>query len=128
LRHVGKPKPADYVLYYKPNVPTAFIEAKDNKHAIGDGLQQALEYADALRVLFIFSSDGAPSSSFTIKIVVPARKHDDGLPRALVMAVLRGAIAELGHEQVLPERNAQNGRLPSWGLGKRRTADRRQVT
>ena len=33
----GKGKRADYVLYYKPNVPIALIEAKDNTHAIGDG-------------------------------------------------------------------------------------------
>ena len=41
----GKGKRADYILYYKPNIPIAVIEAKDNTHAIGDGLQQALDYA-----------------------------------------------------------------------------------
>lgn len=35
-------KRADYVLFYKPNIPIAIIEAKDNKHSIGDGMQQAL--------------------------------------------------------------------------------------
>lgn len=38
----GKSKRADYILYYKPNIPIAIIEAKDNKHTIGAGLQQAL--------------------------------------------------------------------------------------
>lgn len=42
----GKGKRADYVLYYKPNLPIALIEAKDNNHAVGDGMQQALDYAD----------------------------------------------------------------------------------
>lgn len=37
----GKQKRADYVLYLKPNIPIAVIEAKDNSHAIGDGMQQA---------------------------------------------------------------------------------------
>jgi|ERR1035438_224111 hypothetical protein len=38
----GKAKRADYILYYKPNIPLAIIEAKDNNHSIGDGIQQAL--------------------------------------------------------------------------------------
>ncbi len=54
----GKSKFADYVLYYKPNIPIAIIEAKDNNHAIGDGLQQALEYAETLNIPFVFSSNG----------------------------------------------------------------------
>jgi type I restriction enzyme R subunit len=54
----GKAKRADYILYYKPNVPIAVIEAKDNTHSVGDGLQQALDYATALDVPFVFSSNG----------------------------------------------------------------------
>jgi type I restriction enzyme, S subunit len=46
----GKAKRADYILYYKPNIPLAVIEAKDNCCAVGDGLQQALEYADTLKL------------------------------------------------------------------------------
>ena len=44
----GKAKRADYVLYYKPNIPIAVIEAKDNNHSVGDGMQQALDYAETL--------------------------------------------------------------------------------
>ena len=44
----GKRKRADYILYYKPNVPIAIIEAKDNNHNVGDGMQQALEYSEIL--------------------------------------------------------------------------------
>ena len=54
----GKGKRADYILEYKPNIRVAVIEAKDNKHAIGDGMQQALEYADMADVPFVFSSNG----------------------------------------------------------------------
>ena len=54
----AKHKRADYVLFYKPNIPIAVIEAKDNNHSIGDGMQQGLSYADMLQVPFIFSSNG----------------------------------------------------------------------
>jgi type I restriction enzyme R subunit len=54
----GKAKRADYVLYYKPNIPIALIEAKDNNHSVGDGMQQGLEYADTLGIPFVFSSNG----------------------------------------------------------------------
>ena len=53
----GKAKRADYVLYHKPNQPIAIVEAKDNKHSFGDGMQQALDYAEALDVPFAFSSN-----------------------------------------------------------------------
>ncbi len=39
----GKGKRADYILYYEPNIPLAVIEAKDNNHSVGDGIQQALD-------------------------------------------------------------------------------------
>ncbi len=54
----GQTKRADYVLYYKPNIPVAVIEAKDNTHSVGDGMQQALDYAETLNVPFAFSSNG----------------------------------------------------------------------
>jgi AAA domain len=44
----GKAKRADYILYYKPNIPIAIVEAKDNNHSVGDGMQQALDYAVTL--------------------------------------------------------------------------------
>jgi type I restriction enzyme, R subunit len=54
----GQPKRADYILYYKPNIPIAVIEAKDNTHCLGDGMQQALGYAECLDIPFVFSSNG----------------------------------------------------------------------
>jgi type I restriction enzyme R subunit len=54
----GKAKKADFVLYYKPNIPIAVIEVKDNNHSIGDGMQQALDYATTLEIPFVFSSNG----------------------------------------------------------------------
>jgi type I restriction enzyme R subunit len=54
----GKAKRADYVLYYKPNIPIALIEAKDNTCAIGDGMQQGLDDATTLHIPFVFSSNG----------------------------------------------------------------------
>lgn len=54
----GNAKKADVVLYYKPNIPIALIEAKDNSHAVGDGLQQGLDYAETLAIPFVFASNG----------------------------------------------------------------------
>lgn len=54
----GKRKRADYILYYKSNLPIAVVEAKDNKHSIGDGMQQAINYADILDLRFAYSSNG----------------------------------------------------------------------
>ncbi len=54
----GEQKRADYILYYKSNIPIAVIEAKDNSHAVGSGMQQALNYAETLGVPFVFSSNG----------------------------------------------------------------------
>lgn len=54
----ARPRRADYVLNYKKNIPIAIIEAKDNKHSLGDGMQQALAYSDALDAPFVFSSNG----------------------------------------------------------------------
>ena len=46
------------MLFYKPNLPIAVIEAKDNRHSLGDGMQQGLGYGELLQVPFIFSSNG----------------------------------------------------------------------
>ena len=54
----GKRKRADYILFCKPNIPIAIIEAKDGSHCIGDGIQQGLEYAEILDIPFVFSSNG----------------------------------------------------------------------
>jgi type I restriction enzyme R subunit len=54
----AKNKRADYILFYKPNIPIAVIEAKDNTHSVGSGMQQALGYAEMLQVPFVFSSNG----------------------------------------------------------------------
>ena len=54
----GKPKRVDYILYYKPNIPVAIIEAKNNKKSLSSGIQQALDYGEILDVPVIFSSNG----------------------------------------------------------------------
>lgn len=54
------PKRVDYLLNYphRANLPLAVVEAKDNTHAVGDGMQQAIEYAEQLDVPFVFTSNG----------------------------------------------------------------------
>ena len=54
----GNRKRADYILYYKPNIPIAIIEAKDNSYSLRAGLQQGLEYARILDIPCVFSSNG----------------------------------------------------------------------
>ena len=54
----GKRKKADYILYYRGNLPLAIVEAKDNKHAVGAGMQQGIEYAAILDIPFVYSSNG----------------------------------------------------------------------
>ncbi|MFH1367964.1 MAG: DEAD/DEAH box helicase family protein [Elusimicrobiota bacterium] len=54
----GERKRADFILYLKPNIPIAIIEAKDNNHPVGAGLQQALNYAKILDIPIAFSSNG----------------------------------------------------------------------
>ena len=54
----GEKKRADIIIYYKPNIPAAVVEAKDNKHTVGAGMQQALEYAGTLDIPVAISSNG----------------------------------------------------------------------
>jgi type I restriction enzyme R subunit len=54
----GKQKRADYVLFYKSNFPLAIVEAKDNNHPVGAGLQQSIEYAKVLDISYVYASNG----------------------------------------------------------------------
>lgn len=54
----GDKKRADYLLFYEAGLPLAVVEAKDNKQAVGAGMEQALGYAEALDVPFVFSANG----------------------------------------------------------------------
>ncbi|MDF1817911.1 MAG: DEAD/DEAH box helicase family protein [Immundisolibacteraceae bacterium] len=54
----GKRKRADYILYYKPNIPVAIIEVKNNKHSVMAGIQQGLDYATILDIPTVYSSNG----------------------------------------------------------------------
>jgi type I restriction enzyme R subunit len=54
----GKRKRADIILYYKSNIPLAIIEAKDNNHTVGHGMQQGLSYGEILDIPFVYSSNG----------------------------------------------------------------------
>ena len=54
----GERKRADIIIYYKPNIPVAVVEAKDNNHTVGAGMQQALEYAGTLDIPAAISING----------------------------------------------------------------------
>ena len=72
-RNKKKKKFADYVLYREPGVPIAVVEAKDNHHTVGHGMQQALGYAEILQVPSAFSSNG---DAFASHNKVPADGED----------------------------------------------------
>ena len=55
----AKGKKADYMLFFKPNLPLAIVEAKDVSHSVGAGMQQAIEYAEILDIPFAYSSNGS---------------------------------------------------------------------
>ncbi|MCF6237205.1 MAG: DEAD/DEAH box helicase family protein [Candidatus Marinimicrobia bacterium] len=78
-RNKKKKKFADYVLSYKPGVPLAVVEAKDNNHTISHGIQQALGYADILEVPSIFSSNGDGFASHN-KVPAPGEDIETELP------------------------------------------------
>lgn len=73
-------KKADYVLFYKENIPLAIVEAKDNNHNIGDGMFQAQEYADKLDVRFVFTSNGDGFLSYDMKTGEQKRISLDEFP------------------------------------------------
>lgn len=55
----GSLRSADYVLFHKPNIPIAIIEAKKNVKPVGAGMQQALAYSEMLTdAPFIYSTNG----------------------------------------------------------------------
>lgn len=54
----GEKKRADFILYYKNNFPLAIVEAKDNNHTAGAGLEQAKQYAQILNIPFVYSTNG----------------------------------------------------------------------
>ena len=72
-RNKKKKKFADYVLQWEAGVPIAIIEAKDNKHSVSQGMQQALGYAGILQVPSTFSSNG---DAFASHNKVPAEDED----------------------------------------------------
>ena len=55
----GETKRADHILYFKPNIPIALIEAKDDGHVLGAGMPQALNYGEILDIPFVYSSNGS---------------------------------------------------------------------
>lgn len=78
LHFRGNRKRADYILYYKKDNPIAIIEAKDNKHDVGAGMQQALDYAEILQLPFVFTSNG-DSFVFHDKTNEEVREKEIGL-------------------------------------------------
>jgi type I restriction enzyme, R subunit len=110
----GKAKRADYILYYKPNIPIAIVEAKDNNHSIGDGMQQALDYAVTLNIPFVFSSNG-DGFIFHDRTGTSMEKEAtlslDAFPSPKELAALLDVLPE-NHRRPGPAAGAHAGGLP----------------
>ena len=78
-RNKKKKKFADYVLSWEPGIPIAVVEAKDNKHTVSQGMQQALGYAEILEVPSAFSSNGDAFASHN-KVADPGQEIETQLP------------------------------------------------
>jgi type I restriction enzyme R subunit len=89
----SKGKKVDYLLYYRKRsryIPLAVVEAKDNKHSVQDGMQQAIDYAECLDVPFAYSSNGdafvehdwrqEKSDSYLLRIFPVRRSFGSGMP------------------------------------------------
>lgn len=74
---------ADYALFFKTNIPLAVVEAKDNNHAMGAGMAQAINSTQLLDVPFSFASNG---DGFIFR---DATLPDDVLERNLTLASSR---------------------------------------
>ena len=74
----GPGKRADYILCYKPNIPVAIIEAKDNKHSLSAGIQQALAYAEILDIPSIYSSNGSDQFPTPVSFYEHDRSRSSG--------------------------------------------------
>ncbi len=76
----GYKKRADYLLLYKPNIPIAIVEAKDGNHAVDDGMQQAINYAEILDIPFAYSSNGTGFVEHDMLTGVERDLHDYEFP------------------------------------------------
>jgi type I restriction enzyme R subunit len=78
----GKGKRADYILYYKPNIPLALIEAKDNTHSVGDGMQQGLNMPRPSTFPSCFPRTATASSSMTVPARAPKKRQPSRFRRS----------------------------------------------
>jgi hypothetical protein len=99
----GQAKRADYILYFKPNIPLALIEAKDNSHSVGDGMQQGLEYAATLNIPF-----RSPLEQMLRRGQIGPREYRAGVAfRQLHEAAHRGDMPALSLDRVRLDRHCR---------------------
>lgn len=101
----GKQKRADYVLFYKNNFPLAIVEAKDNNHSVGAGLQQAIDYAKCLDIDYVYTSngDGFVEQNLITGTVRELSLEDFPSPEALYNRYIKDKNINVAEEKVLLE-------------------------
>lgn len=101
----GKKKRADYVLFYKSNFPLAIVEAKDNNKPMGAGLQQAIDYAKALDIDYVYASngDGFVEQNLITSEVKELRLNEFPSPEDLYNRYIKDKNINVDEEKVLLE-------------------------
>ncbi len=94
-------KRADYVLFYKPGIPIAIVEAKDNTHSVGAGIEQAIDYARLVDVPFVYSSNG--DAFLERDLAVAAAPAERELPLTAFPSPKERWARWKGHAAVTPE-------------------------
>lgn len=95
-----RPKFADYVLYTHAGYPLAIVEAKDNKHNISFGIQQAKTYAQMMDIQFAYSSNGDAFAEYDFLTGVEREFPLDEFPSQEMLAARLKEEAHLTQKEI----------------------------
>lgn len=95
-----RPKFADYVLYTQAGYPLAIVEAKDNKHSVSFGIQQAKTYAQMMDIQFAYSSNGDAFAEYDFLTGVEREFPLDEFPSQEILAARLKEEAHLTQKEI----------------------------
>jgi type I restriction enzyme R subunit len=95
-----RPKFADYVLYTHAGYPLAIVEAKDNKHNVSFGIQQAKTYAQMMDIQFAYSSNGDAFAEYDFLTGVEREFPLDEFPSQEMLAARLKEEAHLTQKEI----------------------------
>ena len=95
-----RPKFADYVVYTHAGYPLAIVEAKDNKHNVSFGIQQAKTYAQMMDIQFAYSSNGDAFAEYDFLTGVEREFPLDEFPSQEMLAARLKEEAHLTQKEI----------------------------